>query len=190
MNEIPQVPLDADGMIVRLSKLQRQQILGLTDGKKIAIPSLSQREGTKIIFLVALEEGMPDREECLKIKKLGLLLGIAVSESDINALDSKVCDYIGYDVINMKNNNQLSFMVEIRRQEDLEENKIFKVGDVVILSPDNNNENYDSIRKKKLRVVNVSKDKTGKRLYILKTLEGEVIEFYLQSHELEGADEK
>ena len=68
LEEIPQVPIDADGMIVRLSKHQRQQILGLTDGRKYFIPSISMREGTKIIFIVGLEEGMPDREECLKIK--------------------------------------------------------------------------------------------------------------------------
>ena len=123
LEEIPQVPIDADGMIVRLSKHQRQQILGLTDGRKYFIPSISMREGTKIIFIVGLEEGMPDREECLKIKKLGLLLGITVSESDIKELDSKQSDYIEYKILDTKNNNQLSFIVEIRRQEDLEESK-------------------------------------------------------------------
>ena len=56
-------------------------------------------------------------------KKLGLLLGITVSESDIKELDSKQSDYIEYKILDTKNNNQLSFIVEIRRQEDLEESK-------------------------------------------------------------------
>ncbi len=117
-NEIPRVPMTAEGMIVRLSRENRRAIIGI-DGLKYYVPSIAMREGTKIIFIVAQEEAMPDKEECLKIKKQGMLFGLPVSEDDIKALDSNQSDYISYNVVNMKNNNQIAFKVEIRRKEDL-----------------------------------------------------------------------
>ena len=119
LEEIPKVPSDSDGMIVRLSRMHRQNIQGLTDGKNYYVPSIAIRQGIKIIFIVALEEGMPDREECLKIKKQGMLLGLPVTREEIAELDIGDIDFIQFDIVNKKNNNQLAFKVEIRRKEDL-----------------------------------------------------------------------
>ena len=118
INEIPKVPLNADGMIVRLSKEHRRSIIGI-DGAKYYIPSVAMRDGTKIIFLVGQEEAMPDREECLKLKKQGLLFGLPVTGEDISNLDSCKVDCLSFNIINTKKKNQIAFMVEIRRMEDL-----------------------------------------------------------------------
>ncbi len=117
-DEIPKVPLNADGMIVRLSKEHRRSIIGI-NGLKYYIPSVAIRDGTKIIFLVGQEEAMPDRDECLKMKKQGLLFGLPVTGEDISKLDSGKVDYLSFNIINTKNKNQIAFMVEIRRMEDL-----------------------------------------------------------------------
>jgi len=119
IEEIPKVPLNADGMIVRLSKEHRERILGKIDRKKYFIPAVSQRDGTRLIFVVALEEAMPDREECLRLKEQGMLFGLPVTESEIKSLDSGGSDHIGFNIIDIKHNNQIAFMVEIRRMEDL-----------------------------------------------------------------------
>jgi len=115
---IPKVPLNADGMIVRLSKEHRRSIIGI-NGAKYYIPSVAIRDGTKIIFLVGQEEAMPNREECLKMKKQGLLFGLPVTGEDISKLDSSEIDSLSFNIINTKNKNQIAFMVEIRRMEDL-----------------------------------------------------------------------
>lgn len=117
-SDIPNIPASADGLIVRLSELHRRQILGLTDGGKHFIPSVAHAQGTNLIFVVGLEESMPDDEECIEIKKHGLMFALVVSEKDIIALDQKAIDYLSYNVINTRNNNQVTFMVEIRRMED------------------------------------------------------------------------
>lgn len=117
--EIPKIPLDTDGLIVRLSKLHRDQILGLADGRKHFIPAIAEREGTKMIFIVGLEEAMPSNEESRRIKQHGILFGLPVNEEDIKLLDSRGVDYISFNIINTRNNNQLAFMVEVRRMEDL-----------------------------------------------------------------------
>ena len=118
IDEIPKVPLNADGMVVRLSKEHRRSIIGI-DGTKYYIPSIAMRDGTKIIFLVGQEEAMPDRDECLKLKKQGMLFGLPVTGEDISNLDSGEIDYLSFNIVNTKNKNQIAFMVEIRRMEDL-----------------------------------------------------------------------
>jgi len=118
-DEIPKIPLNAEGMIVRLSKEHRERILGKIDRKKYFIPAVSQKDGTRIIFVVALEEAMPSREECLRLKEQGMLFGLPVTESEISELDSGGSDYISFNIIDTKHNNQIAFMVEIRRMEDL-----------------------------------------------------------------------
>ena len=119
IEEIPKVPLNADGMIVRLSKEHRERILGKIDRKKYFIPAVSQRDGTRIIFVVALEEAMPDHDECLRLKEQGMLFGLPVTESEIRELDSGGSDCISFNIIDTKHKNQIAFMVEIRRMEDL-----------------------------------------------------------------------
>lgn len=116
--EIPQIPMSADGMIVRLTKEHRRAIIGI-DGRKYFVPSVAMREGTKIIFLVAQEEAMPDREECLRIKEQGLLFGLPVNEDEIKLLDEGGIDYISFDIINIRKENEVTFKVEVRRKEDL-----------------------------------------------------------------------
>ncbi len=118
LEEIPKIPMNTDGMIVRLSKENRRAILGI-ENKKYFIPSIAIRDGTKIIFIIAQEEGMPDQEECLKIKKQGMLFGLPVTEQDIKALDSGERDFISFDIVNTKRNNDIAFKVEIHRKEDL-----------------------------------------------------------------------
>jgi len=118
IDEIPNVPMNADGMIVKLSRENIRAILGI-NGLKYYIPTVAMREGTKIIFLVAQEEAMPDREECLKIKKQGLLFGLPVSENDIKELDSGEREGIDFNIVNTKRHNQIAFKVQIRRKEDL-----------------------------------------------------------------------
>lgn len=118
LEEIPKIPMNADGMIVRLTQENRRAIIGI-DGAKYFVPSIAVRDGTKIIFLVAQEEAMPDREECLKIKKQGMLFGLPVTEKDIKALDSGESDFIAFDIVNTRRNNDIAFKVEIRRKEDL-----------------------------------------------------------------------
>jgi len=117
-SEVPKIPLNADGLIVRLSKENRRAIIGI-DGKKYYVPSVANRDGTKIILIVGQEEAMPDSEECLKIKKQGLLFGLPITEEDIKALDSGESDFIAFDIVNTKRNNDIAFKVEIRRKEDL-----------------------------------------------------------------------
>ncbi len=62
---------------------------------------------------------------------------------------------------------------------------IYKVGDLVRVSPDNDNENYTSFRKKILKIVDVDKefDKEG-FLYSFKDLKGKEIDFSLYDWEL------
>lgn len=110
--------MNTDGMIVRLSQENRRAIIGI-DGAKYFVPSVAIRDGTKIIFIVAQEEAMPDREECLKIKKQGMLFGLPVTEQDIKALDSSESDFIAFDIVNTRRDNDIAFKVEIRRKEDL-----------------------------------------------------------------------
>jgi len=116
--DIPKIPMNTDGMIVRLSLENRRAIIGI-DGAKYFVPSIAIRDGTKIIFIVAQKEAMPDREECLKIKKQGMLFGLPVTEKDIKALDSGENDCISFDIVNTKRNNDIAFKIEIRRKEDL-----------------------------------------------------------------------
>ena len=118
-DEIPKVPMNADGLVVRLSRENRRAIIGI-DGAKYFVPSVATRDGTKIILVVAQEEAMPDKEECLKIKKQGMLFGLPVSEEDIKALDSGQSDYIAFDIVNTRRKNEIAFKVEVRRKEDLE----------------------------------------------------------------------
>ena len=115
--DIPRVPANADGMVVRLSRENRRSIIGI-GADKYYVPSIAIREGTKIIFVVAQEDGMPHREECIKIKKQGLLFGLPVTKEEITKLDSGEIDYIPFDILDTKNKNQIAFKVEIRRQED------------------------------------------------------------------------
>ncbi len=116
--EIPKIPMNADGMIVRLSKENRRAIIGI-DNERFFVPSIAIRDGTKIIFIVAQKESMPDQEECLKMKKQGMLFGLPVTEEDIKALDSGERDYISFDIVNTRRNNDIAFKVEIQRKEDL-----------------------------------------------------------------------
>jgi len=116
--DIPKIAMNTDGMIVRLSLENRRAILGI-DGAKYYVPSIAIRDGTKIIFVVAQKEAMPDREECLKIKKQGMLFGLPVTEKDIKALDSGESDFIAFDIVNTKRSNEIAFKIEIRRKEDL-----------------------------------------------------------------------
>jgi len=116
--EIPKIAMNADGMIVRLSLENRRAIIGI-DGAKYYVPSIAIRDGTKIIFIVAQEEAMPDREECLKIKKQGMLFGLPVTEKNIKALDSGEISFIAFDIVNTKRSNEIAFKIEIRRKEDL-----------------------------------------------------------------------
>ena len=72
-----------------------------------------------------------------------------------------------------------------------------EVGNIVMVSPDNDNENYDSFRGKKLRIVNVttSSDQhpafdegmAGEGLYDLETLDGELVGNALYDYELVNA---
>ncbi len=119
LEEIPRVPLDSDGLIVRLSRKHRQSINGFIDGKNYFVPSVAIREGTKIIFIVALEEAMPDREECLKFKEQGMLFGLPVTRKEIAELDGGDISFIPFDIVDKKNHDQIAFKVEIRRKEDL-----------------------------------------------------------------------
>ncbi len=116
--DIPKIAMDTDGMIVRLSLENRRAIIGI-DGAKYFVPAIVIRDGTKIIFIVAQKEAMPDREECMKIKKQGMLFGLPVTEQDIKALDSGESDFISFDIVNTKRNNDIAFKIEIRRKEDL-----------------------------------------------------------------------
>lgn len=116
--EIPQIPMSADGMIVRLTKEHRKAIIGI-DGAKYFVPSVAMREGTKIIFLVAQEEAMPNREECLRIKEQGMLFGLPVNEEEISLLDKGEIDYISFNIVNTNRTDEITFMVEVRRKEDL-----------------------------------------------------------------------
>lgn len=116
--EIPKVPMNADGLIVRLSRENRRAIIGI-DGAKYFVPSVATRDGTKIILVVAQEEAMPDQEESLKIKKQGLLFGLPVSRNEIIALDIGDLDFIAFDIVNMRRKNEIAFKVEVRRKEDL-----------------------------------------------------------------------
>ena len=115
--EIPKIPMNADGMIVRLSRENRMAIMGI-DNAKYFVPSIAIRDGTKIIFIVAQEGSMPDQEECLKLKKQGMLFGLPITEKDIKALDSGERDYISFDIVNTRRSNDIAFKVEIRRKED------------------------------------------------------------------------
>ena len=117
-DEIPKVLSNSDGMVVRLSKEHRRSIIGI-DGAKYYIPSVAMRDGTKIIFIVGQEEAMPDRDECLKLKKQGLLFGLPVSRNEIIALDIGDLDFLSFNIINTNDKNQIAFKVEIRRMEDL-----------------------------------------------------------------------
>ncbi len=118
LEKSPKIPMNADGMIVRLSKENRRAIIGIGN-ERYFVPSIAIRDGTKIIFIVAQKESMPNQEECLKMKKQGMLFGLPVTEEDIKELDSGERDYISFDIVNTKRNNDIAFKVEIQRKEDL-----------------------------------------------------------------------
>lgn len=67
----------------------------------------------------------------------------------------------------------------------------FKVGDIVMVSPDNDNDGYDSFRGKKLRITHVEDDESfydeameDQGLYSFETLDGEEIGSSLYDYEL------
>ncbi|MCP6727440.1 MAG: hypothetical protein KJI69_05525 [Patescibacteria group bacterium] len=72
----------------------------------------------------------------------------------------------------------------------------YSVGDIVMVSPDNDNEGYDDFRNKKLRITMVATNRdehrgfdegVGQALYELVTLDGEEIGSSLYDYELESA---
>lgn len=83
--------------------------------------------------------------------------------------------------------------------EDEEQEPIvaqFQKGDVVMISPDNDNDNYDEFRGKKLRIIHVATNRDehngfdesiGQALYDLETIHGKSVGFSLYDYELESA---
>ncbi len=72
----------------------------------------------------------------------------------------------------------------------------YSVGDIVMVSPDNDNQGYDDFRNKKLRITMVATNRdehrgfdegVGQALYELETLDGEEIGSSLYDYELESA---
>ena len=72
----------------------------------------------------------------------------------------------------------------------------FSKGDTVMIEPDNDNENYDEFRNKKLRITNVAINRdehrgfdegVGQALYDLETIHGKEVGFSLYDYELVSA---
>ncbi len=117
-DDIPNIPQNADGLIVRLSALHRKQILGTDNGEKKFVASVAHAHGTNLIFIVGLEESMPNNEVTREIKKHGLMFALVVTEKDVLSLENEEIECLSYNIVNTRNNNQVAFLVEIRREED------------------------------------------------------------------------
>jgi hypothetical protein len=73
----------------------------------------------------------------------------------------------------------------------------FSEGEIVMINPDNDNENYDDFRGKELVITNVARNKdehpgyddsmNGENLYDLETVDGEPVPFSLYDYELVSA---
>ncbi len=83
-----------------------------------------------------------------------------------------------------------------RKERDVEITPDYSLGDIVMVSSDNDNEGYDDFRNKKLRITHVATnidehqgfdEGVGQALYDLETLRGEEIGSSLYDYELESA---